>query len=371
MMQQQTRPPFRADHVGSFLRPPALRAAIEKMVETGSPPPDLTALQDKCIREIVAFQESLGLAVVTDGEFRHASFHNFLEKIDGISVGRPNRDAGTPKESFEPRTYAVHGKLRHTRPIEVDAFKFLKSITRALPKVTMASPTMLLRAGREAVSTEAYPDLDEFYADIPKVYEAEISQLAAAGCRYIQLDDTNYAYLCDPDLRRRRQLGGDNPNEVAVRYATLINAAIARRPPDMTVAVHICRGNSAGQFSARGGYEPIADVLLNQLDVDGYFLEYDDERSGGFEPLRFFPKGSKKRIVLGLVSTKRAELESKDDLKRRIDEATKFVPLENLCLSPQCRFASTYKGNPISEDIQRRKMERIVETAYEVWGTVQ
>lgn len=372
-MSETINAPFRADHVGSFLRPPPLRDAIEKDREgKGGNAAELKELQDKYIREIVAFQEGIGLAVATDGEFRHASFHHFLEKIDGTAVGTPNRGPDVVKKQFEPRTYSIHAKLRHSRPIEVDAFKYLKErVTTATPKVTMASPTMLLRAGRDDISKDVYPTMEEFYADIPKVYQAEIQQLYDAGCRYVQLDDTNYAYLCDPELRARRQLGGGDPDELAVRYAKLINESIAKRPKDVVIGVHICRGNSAGNFAAQGGYEPIADVLLNQLDIDGYFLEYDDERSGGFEPLRFFPKGSKKRVVLGVVSSKRPAIEDKDEMKRRIDAASKYVPLENLCVSPQCGFASTFKGNPVTEDVQKRKMDLVVDLARDVWGTTK
>jgi 5-methyltetrahydropteroyltriglutamate--homocysteine methyltransferase len=371
----QITAPFRADHVGSFLRPPELRAAIEATREGENAKPNAEktaehkALEDKFIRDIVKFQEDVGLAVVTDGEFRHASFHHFLEKIEGVTVGQPKRDPNAPAGSFEPRTYEITGKMRHVQPIEVDSFKFLKSVSHVTPKVTMASPTMLLRAGRDTVSEKAYPDLEDFIADIPGIFQAEIKQLADAGCRYVQLDDTNYAYLCDPNLRNRRQLGGGTPDELSHRYAKLINDSIANRPAGVITAMHICRGNSSGNFAAQGGYEPIADVLLNEIDIDGYFMEYDDERSGGFEPLRFFPKGSKKRIVLGLVSTKRPQLESKDDLKRRIDEATKFVPLENLCISPQCGFASTWKGNPVTAQIQHDKMKLVADVAREVWGT--
>ena len=375
-MPDQTTAPFRADHVGSFLRPPDLRAAIEATRDGENPDPikaqktsEHKALEDKYIRDIVKFQEDLGLAVVTDGEFRHASFHHFLEKIEGVTVGQPKRDPNAPPGSFEPRTYEITGKMRHVQPIEVDSFTFLKSVSHVTPKVTMASPTMLLRAGRDTVSEKAYPDLEEFIADIPGIFQAEIQQLADAGCRYVQLDDTNYAYLCDPNLRNRRQLGGGTPEELSHRYAKLINESIAKRPAGVTAAMHICRGNSSGNFAAQGGYEPIADVLLNEIDIDGYFMEYDDERSGGFEPLRFFPKGSKKRVVLGLVSTKRPQLESKDDLKRRIDEATKYVPLENLCISPQCGFASTWKGNPVTMQVQHDKMKLVVDVAREVWGT--
>jgi 5-methyltetrahydropteroyltriglutamate--homocysteine methyltransferase len=232
----------------------------------------------------------------------------------------------------------------------------------------MPSPTMLLRGGRGAVSIDAYPDLEEFHADIARVYRKELAQLGEAGCRYVQLDDTNFAFLCDPKLAETYRRDGYDLARLPGQFAELINATIAERPAGMTVGIHICRGNSVGQWAARGGYEPVAEVLLTQLDVDAYFLEYDDERSGGFEPLRFLPKGSAKRIVLGLVSTKTPVLESKDALKLRIEAAAKVVPLENLCLSPQCGFASTFRGNPISEDVQRRKLERVVEVAEEVWG---
>jgi 5-methyltetrahydropteroyltriglutamate--homocysteine methyltransferase len=356
--QSDARPPFRADHVGSFLRPARLRAAIE----TNSPA--LAAIQDECVREIVRMQEAAGLSLATDGEFRHESWHNFLENLEGVRVIPPVL-AGPGSKSFVPRSYRIEAKLRHVRPIEVANFKFLQSVTGVTPKVTLASPTMLMRAGREGISTEAYPDLEEFFADAASVYRTEIRLLVEAGCRYVQIDDTNFAYLCDPNLRER--LGGE---ALAKRYVALINRAISECPDSVTKAVHVCRGNAAGTFAATGGYEPIAEVLLSELNVDGYFLEYDDERSGGFEPLRFLPKNSQKRIVLGLVSSKRPELESKDELKRRIDEAARFVPLENLCLSPQCGFSSTLKGtHPVPEDGQRRKLELIVATACEVWGS--
>jgi 5-methyltetrahydropteroyltriglutamate--homocysteine methyltransferase len=364
-MPEQSRPPFRADHVGSFLRPTRLQEAMK-----GAPGPALTALQDECIRDIVAFQEGIGLALVTDGEYRHSSWHNFLEKIEGVTVSRQRPGADGTSKTFSPRGYEVSGKIRHTRGIEVAAFEFLKSVAHVAPKVTMASPTMLLRAGREDISAEIYPDLAEFHADIAALYAAEIAQLAAAGCRYVQLDDTNYAYLCDPDLRDKAlPTGGEAPAVTTNRYVQLTNQVLASKPAGMAICVHVCRGNSAGAFAARGGYEPVAEVLLTQLNVDGYFLEYDDERSGGFEPLRFFPKGSAKRVVLGLVSTKNPAVETKDVLKRRIDEAAKYVPLENLCLSPQCGFASVLAGNPITEEVQRAKMTLIAETAREVWGT--
>jgi 5-methyltetrahydropteroyltriglutamate--homocysteine methyltransferase len=371
--------PFRADQVGSLLRAPELRAAHEKSLQGQYGPAALKELQDRCIRDVIRLQEAVGLQGITDGEYRRTSFHaDFIEKLDGAkAAGRldvkdtvsgfdeKQQQAGRP---FAPRAFAVVGKLRHSRPIELENFKFVKANTRRTPKQTMPSPTMLLRGGRAAVSREAYPDLAEFHADIARVYQEELAQLGEAGCGYVQLDDTNFAFLCDPKLAETYRSDGYDLARLPGQFAELINAAIAKRPAGMTVGIHICRGNSVGQWAARGGYEPVAEVLLSRVAVDAYFLEYDDERSGGFEPLRHLPKGSAKRIVLGLVSTKTPVLESKDALKRRIEAAAKIVPLENLCLSPQCGFASTFRGNPISEDAQRRKLERVVEVATEVWG---
>ncbi|HKW38165.1 MAG TPA: 5-methyltetrahydropteroyltriglutamate--homocysteine S-methyltransferase, partial [Burkholderiales bacterium] len=328
----------------------------------------------------IRMQESVGLHAITDGEYRRTSFHaDFIEKLDGAkAAGRldvkdtasafdgKRTEAGKP---FAPRAFAITGKLRHARPIEVDNFRFVKSNTRRTAKQTMPSPTMLLRGGRAAVSLDAYPDLAEFHADIAKVYREELAQLGDAGCRYVQLDDTNFAFLCDPKLAETYRRDGYDLARLPGQFAGLINSAIAGRPAGMTVGIHVCRGNSVGQWAARGGYEPVAEVLFGGVDADAYFLEYDDERSGGFEPLRFLPRGSSKRVVLGLVSTKTAPLESKDALKRRIEAAARYVPLENLCLSPQCGFASTFRGNPISEETQRSKLELVVEVATEVWGS--
>jgi len=371
--------PFRADQVGSLLRVPELRAAHEKSLKGQYGAAALKELQDRCIRDVIRMQEDVGLQGITDGEYRRTSFHaDFIEKLDGArAAGRVDvkdtasgfdGEKGAEGKPFAPRAFAITGKLRHQRPIEVDNFRFVKANTTRTPKQTMPSPTMLLRGGRAAVSAEAYPDLAEFHADIVKVYREELAQLAEAGCAYVQLDDTNFAYLCDSGLSGAFQRDGYDLADLPGRFADLINAAIAERPSTMTVGIHLCRGNSSGQWAARGGYEPIAEVLFGQLNVDAYFLEYDDERSGGFDPLRFLPRGSAKRVVLGLVSTKTPVLEPKDALKRRIEAAARFVPLENLCISPQCGFASTFRGNPISEDVQRRKLERVVEVAAEVWG---
>ncbi len=381
-LTEGARPPFRADQVGSLLRTPALRAAHEKALEGRYDAAALRELEDRCIRDIIKFQESVGLHAITDGEFRRTSFHaDFIEKLDGAkAVGRLNvQDTASGLDegktltgkSFAPRAFSITGKLRHAQPIEVDNFRFVKTNTRRTAKQTMPSPTMLLRGGRGAVSREAYPDLPEFYADIAKVYREELRQLGEAGCTYVQLDDTNFAFLCDPKLADTFRRDGYEPAELPERFANLINSALAGRPPGMTVGIHLCRGNSVGQWAAQGGYEPVAEVLLNQIDVDAYFLEYDDARSGSFEPLRFFPKHSSKRVVLGLLSTKLPTLEAKDELRRRIDAAAKYVPLENLCLSPQCGFASTFRGNPISEEMQRSKLERVVEVSTEVWGTAR
>ena len=372
--------PFRADQVGSLLRAPELRAAHEKSLQGRYGAAALKELQDRCILDVIRMQESVGLHAITDGEYRRTSFHaDFIEKLDGArAAGRldvkdtaSGFDARTEEKGkpFAPRAFAITGKLRHARPIEVDNFRFVKANTTRTPKQTMPSPTMLLRGGRAAVSADAYPDLAEFHADIAEVYREELAQLGEAGCRYVQLDDTNFAFLCDPKLAETYRRDGYDLARLPGQFAQLINAAIAGRPAGMTVGIHVCRGNSVGQWAARGGYEPVADVLLGQLDVDAYFLEYDDERSGGFEPLRFLPVGSSKRVVLGLVSTKTPSLEAKDALRRRIDAAAKYVPIERLCLSPQCGFASTFRGNPISEDVQRRKLELVVEVATAVWGS--
>jgi len=328
----------------------------------------LCRLQDRCIRDAIALQEAIGLQVITDGEYRRASFvADFIGKLSGARAPGPISTAGEG-ERFVPRAFEVYSRLERLRPIELDAFRFLKRHTSRTAKQTLPSPTMLLRGGRASVDRTAYPDLDEFHADVVRVYREELADLAAAGCAYVQLDDTNYAYLCDPALREAFRAWGYDPSRLAARFASLINAVISPRPAGMTVGIHICRGNSSGRWAAQGGYEPVAESLFNELDVDAYFLEYDDARSGGFEPLRFYPRGSGKKVVLGLVSTKNPEVETGNALKSRIDAAARFVPLEHLCLSPQCGFASTYKGNPISEDVQRRKLARVVEVAAEVWA---
>lgn len=371
-MTTRKSPPFRADHVGSFLRPQALLDARERTRKGDLSRRQLREVEDAAIRDIVRFQEDLGLTGITDGEFRRTYFHiDFLEQLAGVETkgGISMHFHGAAGDvDFAPPVMHVTGPVRHIKPIQVDDFKFLQSVTRRTPKVTIPSPTMLhFRGGREAISREAYPDLEVFFADVAAAYRAEIRTLGDAGCRYLQLDDTNLAYLCDEKMREGARQRGDDPNELPRRYAQLINAAIAERPVDMTVCVHLCRGNFKSAWVAEGGYEPVAEVLFNDLGVDGYFLEYDDARSGDFAPLRFVPKG--KTVVLGLVTTKLDQLESKDALKRKIDEAARLIPLDQLCLSPQCGFSSTVHGNQIAREAQAAKLHLVVETAREVWGT--
>ena len=371
-MSLRSIPPFRADHVGSFLRPSELLVARERRKKGEVSAAELRSVEDRAIADVVRMQEDAGLQGITDGEFRRTYFHiDFLEQLDGIETrgGQTAHFHSAKGEiDFAPPVLHVTDKVRHVQPIQVADFLYLKSLTRRTPKVTIPSPTMLhFRGGREAISREAYPDLEEFFFDVAAAYRAEIAALGAAGCTYLQLDDTNLAYLCDPKMREGARARGDDPDELPRRYARLINAAIAERPAGMTICTHLCRGNFRSAWVAEGGYEPVAEVLFNELAVDGYFLEYDDARSGGFSPLRFLPKG--KIVVLGLVTTKVGDLETKDTLKRRIDEAAKIVALEQLCLSPQCGFSSTVHGNEIARESQVAKLRRIVDVAREVWGT--
>jgi 5-methyltetrahydropteroyltriglutamate--homocysteine methyltransferase len=368
--QRRSAPPFRADHVGGFLREPLLEARDRfRRGEIGAEA--LRAVEDEAIRGIVRFQEDLGLRGITDGEFRRTYFHvDFLTQFEGvIEQGdirvRFHNAAG--EFEYAPPVLRVTGKVRHVRPIQRRDFEFLKSATQRTPKLTIPSPTMLhFRGGRAGISRIDYPDLEGFFADVAAAYAAELQSLADAGCTYLQLDDTNLAYLCDPKHREGARQRGDDPDALPRQYVRLINAAIAQRPAGMTVCVHLCRGNFRSAWTAEGGYEPVARVLFNELDVDGYFLEYDDARSGDFAPLRYVPKA--KVVVLGLVTTKLGALERRDELKRRIDEAARYVPIENLCLSPQCGFSSTVHGNEIAVEQQAAKIRLVVETARDVWG---
>lgn len=363
-------PPFRADHVGSLLRPPEVLAARKQCAEGKLSRAELRAIEDKHIAHAVKMQESVGLKAITDGEYRRAFFHlDFLEQLEGVTVSgaiAANSDA-QEKVHFTPPKLSVTGKLRHVRNIQVDDFNYLKSQVSQTPKVSIPSPTMVhFRGGRAAIDIHAYPDMDEFFEDLAQCYRDEIAALYAAGCRYIQMDDTNMAYLCDPMMRQGAIDRGDDPNTLPRTYAALINAVIDNRPADLTIGVHLCRGNFRSQWFAAGGYEPVAEVLFNELNVDAYFLEYDDERSGDFAPLRFVPNN--KTVVLGIITSKFPQLENAEFLRRRIDEAAKYMPLQNMCVSPQCGFSSTEHGNDVSVDDQWRKLELVVNTAQAIWG---
>jgi 5-methyltetrahydropteroyltriglutamate--homocysteine methyltransferase len=372
-MTQRTTPPFRADHVGSFLRPKYLLDAREEFfVKKTISAEQLRAVEDKAITEIVKFQQDVGLQSITDGEFRRTYFHiDFLEQLGGVKTDIPvtvKRADGT--EELAPPVIRVIDKVRHVKDIQRADFAYLKSQIAAgmTPKVTIPSPTMLhFRGGRAGISREAYPELDPaFYDDVAKAYGDELQSLFDAGCRYVQMDDTNLAYLCDEKMREAARQRGDDPNELPHRYAGFINKVVAHKPAGMTLAMHLCRGNFKSTHAAAGNYEPVAEALLSEMNLDAFFLEYDDDRSGDFRPLRFLGKG--KTVVLGLVTTKFGQLESKDLLKRRIDEAAKYAPLDQLALSPQCGFSSTVHGNNIAVEDQRSKLRLVVETAAEVWG---
>ena len=364
-------PPFRADHVGSLLRPAALLAARKAHALGTLTAEALRKAEDTAIREAVRRQQEVGLQAITDGELRRTFFHlDFLAKFAGVEVIGAQMKAqfqtGSGDANLKPPAFHIVGKIGRPAPIFVDDFKFLQSVTAATPKLTLPSPSMMhFRGGRQAIDQNVYPELGAFYADLAAAYRAEIADLAGAGCRYIQLDEVNLAYLCDPKLADQVRAVGEDPASLPQTYADLINGSLAGRPAGMTVCMHLCRGNFKSAWVAEGDYEPVADLLFNGIEVDGYFLEYDSPRAGSFAPLRFVPKG--KTIVLGLVTSKRGTLESKDELKRRIEEAARYVPLDQLALSPQCGFASTVEGNDLGIEEQYRKLQLVVETAAEVW----
>ena len=371
-MLPRTKPPFRADHVGSLIRPDALIAA-RKAAEAGEiAGEELARLQAAAIRDVVRLQEDIGLRVVTDGEYNRTFWQrDFLLKFENVKqvpaklTVRFHSDAGARDHS--PPSLQVTGKLARPAGIFVDDFRFLKSVAHGVAKITIPSPTTLhFRGGREAVDAAAYPDLEQFYADLARVYREEIADLAAAGCRYLQIDEVNLAYLCDPELRAQVRNIGENPDTLPKTYARLLNETIAGRPDDMVVCMHLCRGNFAGAWVAEGGYDPIAELLFNDIAVDGYFLEYNSPRAGSFAPLRFLPKG--KTAVLGLVTTKSPVLESSDAIRRRIDEAGRYAPLDQLALSPQCGFSSGIGGNAMTVADEIAKLKLVVDTARDVWG---
>ncbi len=367
----RTTPPFRVDHVGSLLRTAALKAARERFAKKEINAEALREIEDREIEAVIRKQEAIGLKAITDGDHRRVSWnYDFLENLDNVEsyVGERKIKFAATGPQPRPILLRVVGKLGGYKPHPMIAhFAFLKAHTRQTPKLTIPSPSSLhFRYGRDAVPASLYPDMTEFYRDLGETYRKCIGAFADAGCSYLQLDEVNLAYLCDPALRKVIADRGEDPAALPGIYAGMINAAIAGLPSDMTIAMHLCRGNFRSSFVASGGYEPIAELLFNQIKVHGYFMEYDSDRAGGFEPLRFVPKG--KTVVLGLVTTKSGGLESKDDLKRRIDAAAKFIAPDQLCLSPQCGFASTEEGNVLAEDEQWAKLRMIVEVADEVWG---
>ena len=372
MSQPAAQLPARYDHVGSFLRPKFLLDAREQKAKGAITAEQLRLVEDKAITEIVKFQEDVGLKSITDGEFRRTYFHlDFLEQLGGVKVGEAtlSRDANGVEHLVPPAIHVVD-KVTHAKQIQLADFQYLKSQVSAgrTPKVTIPSPTMLhFRGGRAGISRTAYPELEPvFYEDVAKAYGDELRSLSAAGCNYVQMDDTNLAYLCDDKMREAAKGRGDDPNELAHRYAKFINLVVAQKPAGMTLAMHLCRGNFKSTHAASGNYEPVAEALLSEMNIDAYFMEYDDDRSGDFKPLRYLAKG--KTVVLGLVTTKFGTMENKDDLKRRIDEAAKYAPLDQLALSPQCGFSSTVHGNDIAVEAQRAKLRLVIETAQEVWG---
>jgi 5-methyltetrahydropteroyltriglutamate--homocysteine methyltransferase len=378
-------PPFRAEHVGSLLRPKALldaRAGAEgNQYRTVSGPltyGGLSEIEDAAIREAVRLQEDVGLPVVTDGEFRRRSwFQDFLLALAGtritfvdaahtVSAALPFRDDASA-ETLPGHIIEVHGKLTRERGIFTEHFKFLKNITQRTPKVSLPSPTMLhFWGGRAAIDARVYPDLEEFWDDAVAIWTAEINALHGLGCTYVQIDDVTFPLLCDPRGQAALRGRGDDPARILATYAGVLNRIVAGAPAGMTLAMHMCRGNNRGKWMGSGGYEYVSEVVFGQIASANFFMEYDTARAGDFRPLRHLPAG--KTVVLGLVSTKTPRLESKDDLKRRIGEAAKYVPLERLSLSPQCGFASNFAGNPLTIDDERRKLALVVETAREVWG---
>jgi len=373
-MAEEKKAPFRANHGGSLLRPPELRQAREKHQKGEITAAQLREVEDRCIRDAVKMQEDVGMQGITDGEFRRNLWHaDFLSQFQGIKVVEgllpesarhfQNPDADVQRS---PTQFVVTGKLGHPRGIETENFKYLASVTRNTPKQCIPSPSLVhFRTGRGGVDKAAYPDMEQFFADLARVYREEIAGLVAAGCSYLQIDDVNFAYLCDPKMRAGAKKIGEDPDKLPTLYARLINESIKERPANMVVCTHLCRGNFASAWVAEGGYDAVAEVLFNDLKVDGYFLEFDTPRAGNFAPLRYLPKG--KKLILGLVTSKTGALEKPDDLKRRIDEAAQLVPLDQLGISPQCGFSSTVLGNKLTIDDQIAKLRLVVDVAREVW----
>jgi 5-methyltetrahydropteroyltriglutamate--homocysteine methyltransferase len=363
-------PPFRADHVGSLLRPPSVLDGRRRRAAGEIDDAELRSIEDDAIAAMIPKLEATGIRSITDGEYRREWFHlDFLKELDGVTVEGMIAASSDSEETVHqaPPKITVTGTLRHQHPIQVDDYRFLAAHTSQTPKVSIPSPTMVhFRGGRGGIDIESYPDLDVFFDDLAQCYRDEIGQLYAAGCRYIQMDDTNLAYLCDPVMRQGAVDRGDDPDELPRTYAALINAVTADRPDDLTMAIHLCRGNFRSRHFASGSYEAVAEVLFSEIDVDAYFLEYDDERSGDFAPLRFLPDD--KIVVLGIITSKFPELEPADEIKARIDEAAHYASLDQLCLSPQCGFSSTIHGNVMTEEQQWAKLRHVVEIADDVWS---
>jgi 5-methyltetrahydropteroyltriglutamate--homocysteine methyltransferase len=365
----RTKPPFRADHVGSFLRPAALKEARAKREKGAISQAELKAVEDREIEKIVAKQEEIGLKFATDGEFRRSWWHfDFLGMLDGVELYEADQGIQFQGVQTKAQSLRIVGKLGFSDHPMVEHFKFLKSHTKVTPKMTIPAPPVLhFRLAKDGISKKVYPDLDGFFHDLGETYKKAVKAFYDAGCRYLQFDDTVWAYLCSQEELQKARERMANADGLQPIYARVINTALEARPADMTITTHVCRGNFRSTWIAEGGYEPVAETLLGRLNYDGYFLEYDTERAGGFEPLRFLPKG-KKIVVLGLVTSKSGTLEKRDDIKRRIEEAAKFASLEQFCLSPQCGFASTEEGNILAEDEQWAKLAMIAEIAEQVWG---
>jgi len=363
-------PPFRADHVGSLLRPQELHEARAKAKQGEITAEALKAVQERCIKEVIALQESIGIPAVTDGEFRRDWWHiDFLHGFDGVELAKGDAygDAKFKGTEEQPPFMLIESRIRRTRPNMLEHFKFLKAnVKKGTPKFTMPSPAMLHARADRASIKKIYPNLDNFWADLTQCYREEIADLYEAGCRYLQIDDTTIAMFGDPKVQAQFRKLGDDPKRDVALYAEAVNAAIRDVPDDMAVCIHTCRGNFKSTWLASGSYDYVAETAFSKLAVDGFFLEFDTERAGGFEPLRYIPKG--KKVVLGLVSSKLPQLEAKDQLKKRIEQASKFVPLENLCISPQCGFSSTHHGNNLTEDQEKAKLRLCIDTAREVWG---
>jgi 5-methyltetrahydropteroyltriglutamate--homocysteine methyltransferase len=370
-MTMEVTTPIRAHHVGSLIRPPELIRARE--ADSKIPDAERKRIQEEAIRDVVRLQEDIGFRLVTDGEYNRNRWQtDFLLKFDNVAL-IPSKvpvrfHSAEGVREHRPPTLEIRGRLERPKPIFLDDFKFLKSVAQAMPKITFPSPSTLhFRGGRALIDRSAYPELSDFYDDVARVYREEIDDYVAAGCRFIQIDEVNLAYLCDPELRAHARTLGEDPEALPATYATMLNKTVAGLPKDVTVAMHLCRGNFAGAWVAEGGYDPIAELLFNGIDIDTYYLEYDSERAGGFEPLRFMPK--RKIAVLGLVTTKQGALETKDALKRRIDAAARFMPIERMALSPQCGFSSGVGGNAMTVEQEIAKLRLVVEVSREVWGS--